>query len=306
MTAADAAIPDNPNGPDQTASAARANLSDPSCDSVVLDRTPPTASIAVASTSVKVGDLVSFSASAGDATSGLAGAAQWTWGDNTSGASGDAVTHTYAQAGTYEVALTVTDTAGNATTAKKAITVTAQSGGSNPPGTGSNPPGGTTEPGNGGTTGGGTTDPDGTTGDDPEPPSLDLAAPRKARARAKSIPVELTASDAGRVQLSLARGARVIARAAVRLDEDGTADYRLKLPKGSKAGRYTLKATYQPPAGQAISASRKVTLTGKASARRARTSSRAGVVLDGAPRALPDGRFDGDRPARTFKVRLSR
>jgi PKD repeat protein len=290
---------------------------------VVLDRTPPTASITVASTSVKVGELVSLSASAADATSGLAGPAQWTWGDNTSGASGDAVTHTYAQAGTYEVALTVTDAAGNAATAKKVITVTAPSGGTTDPGSG-----GST---GGGSTGGGTTDPgDGRPGDDAEPPSLELGAPRKARARAKSIPVELTASDGGRVQLSLARGARVIARAAVRLDQDGTADYRLKLPKGSKAGRYTLKATYRPPTGQPISASRKLTLTGKASARRATsttrhatstarretstarratstarratTSVRAGVVLDGAPRALAAGRVHGDRPARTFKV----
>jgi hypothetical protein len=147
--------------------------------------------------------------------------------------------------------------------------------------------------------GGGTTDP----GGDTEPASLDLDAPRKARARAKSIPVELTASDAGRVQLSLARRARVIARAGVTLDPDGTADYRLKLPKGSRAGRYTLKASYQPAGGQPITASRKLTLTGKSSARRARTSSRLGVELGRGPRALPDGRFHGDRPARTFKVR---
>ena len=33
--------------------------------------------------SVKVGDLVSLQATASDATSGLAGAGQWTWGDNT-------------------------------------------------------------------------------------------------------------------------------------------------------------------------------------------------------------------------------
>ena len=105
------------------------------------------------------------------------------------------------------------------------------------------------------------------------------------------------------MQLSLARGSRVIARAGVRLDEDGTADYRLKLPKGSKAGRYTLKASYTPPGRQAITASRKITLTGKPTARGARMSSRAEPALGRGPRALPDGRFHGDRPARTFKVR---
>jgi plastocyanin len=285
VIAADASIPDNPNGPNQTAGAERANLSAPNCDSVVVDRTPPTASIGVGSATAKVGELVSFQATASDATSGVAGAAQWTWGDNTGGGSGDAVTHTFTQPGTYEVALTVADAAGNTATAKKAITVTAVGGGTTttPP-----PGGGTTTP----PDGGGTTDPDA------EQPSLDLYAPRKARARARFIPVELTASDAGRVQLSLAAGGRVIARAGVRLDEDGTADYRLKLPKRSRAGRYTLKATYG-----AITASRKITLTGKASARRATTSSRAAVTLGRGPRALPDGRFHGDRPARTFRVR---
>jgi PKD repeat protein len=281
VIAADASIPDNPSGPNQTAGAERANLSNPSCDAVVVDRMPPTASIGASSVTAKAGELVAFQATASDATSGLAGAAQWTWGDNTGGGSGDAVTHTFTQPGTYEVALTVADAAGNTATAKKAITVTAVGGGTTTP-----PGGGTTTP------------PDDGGATDPNPASLDLYAPRKARARARFIPIELTASDAGRVQLSLARGGRVIARAGVRLDDDGTADYRLKLPKRSPAGRYTLKATYET-----ATASRKITLTGNASARRARTSSRPGVELSRGPRALPDGRFHGDRPARTFKVR---
>jgi plastocyanin len=279
VVAADASIPDNPSGPNQTATADRANLSNASCDAVTVDRTPPTVSIGVASTTVKAGELVAPQASASDATSGLAGSGQWTWGDNTGGGSGDAVTHTFTQPGTYEVALTVADAAGNTATATKAITVTAAT---------TNPGGGTTNPG-----GGTTTPPD--DGGTAEQPSLDLYAPRKARARAKFIPVEVTASDAGRVQLALARGKRVIARAGVRLDADGTADYRLKLPKGSRAGRYTLKATYG-----AVTTSRRITLTGKTAAR---TSLRPGVELGRGPRALPAGRFHGDRPARTFKVR---
>jgi hypothetical protein len=193
------------------------------------------------------------------------------------GGTGDEVTHTYTQPGTYEVALTVTDAAGNPATAKRAIAVTAD--------------GGTTRPSGDGGTGGS------------KSPSLDLDAPRKALARAKRIPVELTANRAGLVQLTLARGARVIARGGVKLDRDGTADYRLKLPRGTKAGRYTLKATYKPAGGRRITASRKITLTGKPSARRARASSRPGVAVGRGPRALPDRRFHGDRPARTFKVR---
>ena len=119
VIAADASIPDNPNSSNQSATAERANLSAPSCDGVMLDRTPPTVSIGMASASVKVGDLVSLQATASDATSGVAGAGQWTWGDNTGGGSGDAVTHTYTQPGTYEVALTVTDAAGNAATPRR-------------------------------------------------------------------------------------------------------------------------------------------------------------------------------------------
>ena len=112
--------------------------------------------------------------------------------------------------------------------------------------------------------------------------------------------MELSASDAGRVQLALVRGNRVIARASVKLDADGTADHRLKLPKGTKAGRYTLKATYKPAGRQAIIVSRPIALTGKASAT---ASSHGGAAVGVGPRALPDGRFHGDRPARTFKVR---
>ena len=95
----------------------------------------------------------------------------------------------------------------------------------------------------------------------------------------------------------------MIARAAVKLAADGTADHRLKLPKGTKAGRYTLTATYKPAGGQAITVARKLTLTGKASAQRAKASSVAGAAMGPGPRALPDGRFHGERPGRVFKVR---
>jgi hypothetical protein len=99
------------------------------------------------------------------------------------------------------------------------------------------------------------------------------------------------------VQLTLVSGKRVIARASVRLDADGTADHRLKLPKGIKAGRYTLKATFGT-----VTVSRSLTLTGKASARRASASAVGGVTLGPGPLALPDGHALGARPDRTFSV----
>ena len=115
--------------------------------------------------------------------------------------------------------------------------------------------------------------------------------------------MKLAAKAGSRVQLTLARGKRMIARAGVTLGRSGTADYRLKLPKRTAADRYTLKATYRPSGGRAITVARKIKLTGRPSARRATASSRGRVALGRGPRALPDGRFHGDRPARTFEVR---
>src|SRR3954449_11784163 len=79
VIAADASIPDNPNGPNQTATADKANLSNPSCDSVVLDRTPPVVAINASATTVKVGETLSLQGNAADATSGLAGPGEWTF-----------------------------------------------------------------------------------------------------------------------------------------------------------------------------------------------------------------------------------
>ncbi len=125
VIAADASIPDNPNGPNQTATADKANLSNPSCDSVVLDRTPPVVAINAGATTVKVGELLSFQGSAADATSGLTGPGEWTFGDSDAIPSGDSVTHVYDQPGTYEVTFTVRDAAGNVATARKTIIVSA-------------------------------------------------------------------------------------------------------------------------------------------------------------------------------------
>ena len=123
VIAADASIPDNPNGPNQTATADKANLSTASCDSVVVDRTPPVAAINTAATTVKVGDLLTFQGSATDATSGLTGPGEWTFGDSDAIPSGDTMTHIYEQPGTYELTYTVRDAAGNSTTVRKTITV---------------------------------------------------------------------------------------------------------------------------------------------------------------------------------------
>ena len=303
VRAADAAIPDNPSSSNQSASADKANLSDPSCDGIVLDRTAPAASIGASATSVKAGDLVSFQAQATDATSGVAGQSSWSWGDNTAGGSGASATHTFTEAGTYEVRLTVADNAGNTATATKPITVTPAGGdsGTPPTGDGTTSGGGTTTP------GGGTTAPD--TGgddtgdtDDPAEATLSIGAPRKLAAKAKAIRLSLDADAAGRVQLSLVRAGRIVSRGgtAVRV---GLTGYKLKLPKRAKAGRYTIKATYAPTGGAAKTTKVAITLTGKAGAARASASgAKPGGAVDGGPVAMPDGEFHGRRPARTFDV----
>ena len=98
VIAADAAIPDNPNGPNQSQTAEKANLSDAKCDSVLLDRKAPSVSIAGAA-SAKVGELVSFGAQASDATSGVVGAFEWSFGDNTGAGPGESVNHTFTRPG---------------------------------------------------------------------------------------------------------------------------------------------------------------------------------------------------------------
>ncbi|MDA0170138.1 PKD domain-containing protein [Solirubrobacter taibaiensis] len=280
VIAADASIPDNPSGPNQTGTADKANLSTASCDSVVVDRTPPVAAINTAATTVKVGDLLTFQGSATDATSGLTGPGEWTFGDSDAIPSGDTMTHIYEQPGTYELTYTVRDAAGNSTTVRKTITVLDTT-----------PPPGDDDPGDDGPT------------DPGEVHQLRVNAPNKARARAEFIPVQLTATNRGRVQLQLLDGNKVLARATVRLDPDGTADHRLKLKKNTAPGRYVLKATWTPPRSAAITKLRNLRLVKSPSVRRrAKASSLHGAVVGAGPRALPDGAFHGTRPTRTFKV----
>jgi plastocyanin len=310
VIAADASIPDNPSSADQRQSAEKANLSAPACDSVVVDRTAPAASISASATAVKVGDLVAFQAQASDATSGLGTRNEWAWGDGTAAGSGAAATHTFTQAGTYAVKLTVADKAGNTATATKTITVTAPvvvtptptPTPTTTPAPTPAPPAPTPTPSP--ATGDGDETPEPDAGDDrPAPaPKLDVDAPRRVKARSGVLRVALTAGASGRVQLALVRGGRVIARGGTAVAA-GTKAYRLKLPKRAKPGAYALKATYAPDSGAAVSVSRTVRLTGKPAARRARVAAHGAPRLHGGPVALPDGRFHSKRPARTFAVR---
>ncbi len=292
VIAADAAIPDNPAGPNQGSTADKANLSDAKCDSVLLDRTAPQVSIQAPATA-QVGELVTFGTQASDATSGLAGGYEWSFGDNTGAGSGATTSHTFTQAGTYEVRVKTTDAAGNAGVAQKTVTVAAPSGGSG---------GGSTPPPSGGGTDGGDLDEQPATGDDAE---FEASAPRKVRLAKGKVPVTVTTDTPGKVSAALVRNGRVIARGSKTIAE-GTASYKLKLPRKAKAGRYALKVTFKPAGGEAITEKLTVKLTGKRKAA-ASTASAAGangarVSGAGAPAGLPDGRFRGARK-RSFTPR---
>ncbi|WP_415381688.1 Ig-like domain-containing protein [Halosimplex sp. TS25] len=116
----------------------------------VTDRTVPTALVGN-DTTVRVGDSVAF-----DATNSTddVGVASYEWGfDDGANATGATAAHTYDAAGTYAVALTVTDAAGNSDSAVRNVTVRSSPQPSNP------------TPSNDGGSGGGTT----ATDADPEP-----------------------------------------------------------------------------------------------------------------------------------------
>jgi plastocyanin len=242
VRAADQAVPDNPASNNQLAQpASSANISDPQCGSVILDRTPPSASITASATTVKVGDLVNFSAASSDPISGTSGQYTWIFGDNTANGSGANTSHTYTQAGTYVAKVSTTDGAGNTGEGTQTITV-------NPPATG----GGT-----GGT--GGTITP---------PPTnksigneaggggvqqttfagLGVVAPKtfKIRKGHRKLPLALTSSGPGKLTVALALGRKVVARGAATFTRAGRFGFKLKLPAKMKPGKYKLKISFKP------------------------------------------------------------
>jgi PKD repeat protein len=239
--AADQAIPDNPSSSNQSGNATSANISDPQCGSVILDRTPPGVSITASATSVKVGELVNFSAQSSDATSGTNGQYTWVFGVNTSNGAGANASHTYTQAGTYEVKLTTSDGAGNAGEAKKVITV-------NPPqtGGGTGGEGGTITPpptnnGISNEAGGGGTQTTMISG-------LQVVAPKRFKLRKghRNLPMAFTSSGPGTVEVTLTRRGKAVARGGATFTRAGRVGFKLKLPAKLKPGSYKLKIRFKP------------------------------------------------------------
>ncbi len=100
------------------------NQSSTRTDTIVLDRTAPTAEPGISDTSVPPGAPVSFALGmSSDALAGLDPAATtWVFGDGST-ATGPKVSHTYPDPGTYDGSATVYDRAGNSAEASFSISV---------------------------------------------------------------------------------------------------------------------------------------------------------------------------------------
>jgi plastocyanin len=275
----DAAIPDNPNGSNQTGTASSANHSAAQCDTITLDRAAPSLALSGPATA-QVGQLVEFTGQPSDAGSGLAGAVQWTWDDGTPGGSGTTVSHTFTQAGTYKVEAKVSDAAGNETVAEKTITVSPVPS-TPPPGGGTSDPGpsqptdpGPSDPGPSDPTDPGPTQPadPGTKPpvDEPRDPadslspeeiaraagggtvartridSLTLLVPKRFRISKtrRKLVLGVATEQAGELSIELVRKGRVIARSK-KLIAAGSGKHRLRLPRRVRAGRYSLKVSFE-------------------------------------------------------------
>jgi hypothetical protein len=268
--AADSAIPDvNGTNAFAGANSSNANLSDVGCGSIILDRVAPAVTAGSDATTVKSGQLVSFSAGATDGMSGLSGPFAWSFGDNTAGASGANVTHTYTQTGTFVASAVTHDGAGNTGTGTRTITV--------------EPGGGTTT---GGTTTGGTATGGGTLGGPTTASGIDklpgvnatqaqsvgslgVIAPKRFALKKgrRTLPVALTTDRPGKATLALLKGSRVVSRAAATFTLAGTFGLKMKLPKKLKAGKYKLKISFTPAgASKAVSRTLPLKITGRASA----------------------------------------
>jgi plastocyanin len=235
--AADWALPDNPNGSNQfIATSDQANISDPSCGSVTLDRVPPAVAISGGATPVTVGDLVRFTASATDATSGLSGAFAWSFGDNTVAGSGATPTHTYTQTGTYAVRATTTDGAGNAGTGSVTIVVLPQGTDQGRVSVGIVAGAVSKRQVERQAGGGGTRT--ATLG------TLGLVAPRRLARGHRVVLVGLTARAAGQLVITLRASRRIVASKTATIGKAGRWGLRLRLPAKLPGGRYSLEFSW--------------------------------------------------------------
>jgi len=293
---ADAAMPDNPSGTNQLGGTSnQANLSGVSCGNVTLDRVAPSVTVNSSTTNATVGELVSFSATASDPAG--VGGLDWDYGDNTGHGSGAATTHTYTQPGTYVVRASTTDGAGNSGSGTRQIVVSPAStgggGGGTTPGGGTTTPGGTTTtPTNNGSTGvtvvtqqqatpeviaqmnGTTSAQQQTVG------GLGVIAPKAFKiGKVKSLTLALTPEAAGKAEVALLKGSKIVTKKGATFTAAGTYSLKLKLPKKVKPGTYSIKVSYTPN-GTTKASTKSLKVKGVAAKKPARRK-RAAAKLEG-------------------------
>lgn len=277
VQSADAAVPDNPNGPDQfVATSDKANISAVSCGYVTLDRGAPSTSVSASASTAIVGQLITFSAQATDGVSGVSGTYDWDFGDNSAHGAGASVTHTFTQPGTYAVKVTTKDGAGNPGAGAATVVVNPAASGSGGTGGGTVTPGGTSGTQISQQTGGGGSQTR-TIG------TVRITAPRTLRTTTRSLPVSLRASSAGRLGVRLTRNGRTIVQGNAVVTAAGTSTLRLRLPKRLPAGRYALRLSWKPAGGRTRTATLRVTVKG---AKRAIVSAATPRLVGAAP-AVP-------------------
>ena len=215
--------------------AADANLAENSCGSVVLDRAPPTMNLRVSDRTPRTGDLVTFSASASDAISGISGPFAWDFGDNTPSKQGANITHTYGSPGSYHATLTGHDGAGNEGSARFRLVVRTEKGTGDDGTVVAKPPSKNAIGGKGGT-------------QTASLGKLKVIAPKKHRLGGRPTPILLTliAGDPGAFQAALTKGSKTVSKGAGVLGTAGTFGFTLKLPKHLAPGTYRLHLTYVP------------------------------------------------------------
>ena len=237
---ADAAVPDNASGANQTAQASQANRSDSACDTVILDRSGPQLTVTASKTAILAGESVAFSASVSDAVSGIDESThRWEFSDGAAAIAGNVATRSFDKPGTYVVTFRAKDAAGHGSTAQKTITVAAR------PGTG----GTVTPPPGGGTGTPSTPGPSPVTGTGSlksvQVGDLTVLVPTKAKlGKARKLVLGARAGKGGRLTIRLTRGKKVLSRLTVGLSA-GESKQRLRLPRRLKAGTYALKISFK-------------------------------------------------------------
>ena len=296
--------PGQPGGPNQSASAEQGQpVRRPVRQRAARPHGPASRSRRAAA--AKVGDLVSFGSQASDATSGLAGGFEWSFGDNTGSATGEAVNaHVHAgrhlrgegqdhrrrgqpghgDEGDHRV--------GRRRPAAAATTRRRRGGGSTPPPSG----GGSTPPTDGG-------DLDDEPADDGEA-DFEVSAPRKLKLAKGKLPITVTTDTPGQGERR-ARPQRARRRPRLEVDRGGHALLQAQAPAQGQ-GRsphaqghlqaHRRRGDHRDAQGQADRQARR---RGDGLHGRRRPGPR---VAPAAPSGLPDGKFHGTRK-RSFTPR---